>query len=359
MFGNRYDREVKKQEKQQAQEEKLKKKQQKEQQKQEMKLMKQEKKAKLKKRSGMKAVRIFVWTIIVFVLARGTVTLIKGDPLKQMEKNQVAYAEALKDENTINRKVFGFAENFVQKYYTYSEDARDEYASGLEAYMEKDSIRGLDVSIKGDSVVRLAKGYDIQKYSDSQVDVYVYVQMNRTIVDEAATEIDKKYKYVDEDMYLKIPIYIDPNTKAMIVEDVPLLVGKPDIASLPDDESSDFEVLTGTSATKIQDSIEEFLKVYYTSNQTQVDYFLTEPGKIKTASNGDQFEFDDIKECKATRLDNENYLTTVEYTILDNGLSTKQKINIKLKLVDGRYLVEELNTRCTNLNIKTEGENNE
>ena len=275
----------------------------------------------------MKAVRIFVWTVITFVLIRGTVTLVKGDPLKQMEKNQVAYAEDLKNENKVNRKVFGFAENFAQKYYTYEEENRDDYASSLSDYMPSDIRRDLSSNIRGSSIVRNAKGYDIKSYSDTQVDVYVYVQLNKTIVDNSTSEIDKKYKYIDEDVYIKVPVYIDPDTQEMVVEDVPLIVGKPDTAILPKDDGNDMDVnaLTGSSATKIQDSVEEFLKVYYTSSQTQVDYFLTEPGTIKTASNNDQFEFDKIKQCKATMLDTNIYLARVEYTILDNGITTKQK----------------------------------
>lgn len=308
--------------------------------------------AKLK-RSPIRFVRVLLWIVIVFIFIRGTVTLVRGDQVLEIKKQEKKFLQEMKDERAIDSKALSFAESFVNEYFQFSsEEEKEEYLARLSSYINP-KIEN-DIIIPNECWVDYVQAYDLKTYTDNQVDVYVYAIVVKKVPEDPNNPDKSKMKYESEDVYLKVPIYYDKNNN-LLVEDIPSIVGKPDNAKYPNN-TLDLSTVSGTQASEIKSSIEEFLKAYYEANQKQVDYFLLEPGSIKTASNKDIYKYESIEAIEAYELSDDRFLVTVKYKITDYGVETRQKNNFIIAYQDDKYMIKEMNARITNIDI-SKGEN--
>lgn len=308
-----------------------------------------DKPVKLKSATGIKVVRFVLWAFIIFLIIRGAVTILKPDPINTILKSQKDFEAKLSSENLLESRAFSFAENFANEYFNlYFGDAED-YTNRLRKYMYEDTLNSLNK--KGYMTTDYVKAYSVEKYSDNQLDVFVYAKVQYRTEKGGQDKVhDVKKRQYDihlRNVYIKIPIYYDKNEN-MIVEDAPLFVSEPEnIDYKLVDNYSDKEIADNNKTNEIKDSLNQFLKSYYQEEQTQVDYFLKVPGSIKAVKS--DHRFNGIEAITVIILDSNKYKAVVEYTVNSPGKDLKQKINLALIFEGDKYLIETMNTRTVNV----------
>lgn len=308
-----------------------------------------DKPVKLKTDTGIKVLRFIIWAFIILIFIRGIGTIIKADPVKEIKKEQDEFLVQLSERNLLESRAFSFAESFAREYFTIYIDGKDDYIKRLSKYMQNSVAETVDAT--GYMIPDEVRAYNIEKYSDNQVDVFVHgiVQIKTEKPgQEGITDKNKKqYDTTLKDVYIKVPIFVD-KLGNMIVEDLPLLIGEP---TLPEYKRVDNTLGASSADYNIQEdikgSINQFLKAYYEEEQTQVDYFLIKPGSIKAV--GGNSIFKEIESIKVYDLGSNKYQAILVYKVNNSGKELRQKININLEYKDDKYLISEMNTRTTNL----------
>ena len=308
-----------------------------------------DKPVKLKSATGIRVARYILWTLIVFLLIRGAVSILKPSPINIILDNQEKFEAKLSKESLLESRAFSFAENFAEEYFNLYYGDSEDYSNRLSKYMDKQIIDGLDK--KGYMTTDHVKAYSVERYSENQLDVFVYSKVQfrteKKGQDKVQDVTKKQYNIHKKDVYIKVPIFYDDNGN-MIVEDAPLIVAAPDLASYEiKDTYLGEEVADNDTTNAIKDSLNQFLKSYYQEEQTQVDYFLKSPGSIKAVRAGD--EFTGIESIKVIVLGSNKYKSIVEYKINSPGKTVKQKVNIDLTFEGDKYLVESMNSRTLNI----------
>lgn len=302
----------------------------------------------LKKDRGIKALRIFVWTIIGLVCFRGIVNIIKPDPVAAMQKNNDKFKAELSKENQIESRAFSFAESFVREYFTVFVGEKDDYQKRLSKYIDKNKIEDLDV--KNGTLVESVQSYDIKKYSDNQLDIYVYSKIQvktEKLGQESITDPNlKQYETSLRDVYVKVPIYYSDGGE-MIVENVPTIIGGPKLAVQKENtDSTGLGTANYQVAEEIRDSLNQFFKTYYSGDQTQVDYFLDKPGSISAVGGG--VEFIEIEKNSVYDLGNNKFKAVVEFKVKIAGKVLSQKMNVDIEYKGDKYLIKNIDSRTTN-----------
>lgn len=308
-----------------------------------------DKPVKLKSATGIRIARYTLWTLIVFLLIRGAVSVLKPSPLSTILDNQEKFEAKLSKESLLESRAFSFAENFAKEYFNLYFGNAEDYTNRLSKYMDRRIIDTLDKN--GYMTTDYVKAYSVERYSENQLDVFVYSKVQfrteKAEQDKVQDVTQRQYDIHQKDVYIEVPIFYDDNGN-MIVEDAPLIVSAPDAANYElKDTYLGKEIADNDTTNLIKDSLNQFLKAYYQEEQTQLDYFLKSPGSIVAVRSGD--EFTGIESIKVIVLDSNKYKAIVEYKTNSPGKTINQKINIDLTFESDRYLVESMDTRTLNI----------
>lgn len=308
-----------------------------------------EKPVNLKSATGIRAARYILWALIIFLIIRGAVSILRPDPINTILNSQKDFEAKLSEENLLESRAFSFAENFSREYFNLYFGDSEDYTNRLSKYMNKEIVGSLDK--KGYMTTDYVKAYSIERYSENQVDVFVYSKVQFKTEKGGQEQIhdvrQKQYDVHQRDVYIKVPIYFDESGN-MIVEDAPLFVSAPEIVDYPLKDSYIGEEIADNNKTNaIRDSLNQFLKSYYQEEQTQVDYFLKVPGSIRAVTSDNKFN--GIESIKVVVLGSNKYKAIVEYNINSPGKDLKQKVNLDLVFEGDKYLIENMNTRTLNI----------
>lgn len=308
-----------------------------------------DKPVKLKSATGIRLARYILWTLIVFLIIRGAVSILKPSPINTILDKQEKFEAKLSEESLLESRAFSFAENFSKEYFNLYFGNAEDYTNRLRKYMDNRIIDTLDK--KGYMTTDYVKAYALERYSDNQLDVFVYSKVQfrteKPGQDKVQDITKRQYDIHQRDVYIKVPIFYDKNGN-MIVEDAPLIVSAPKLAEYElKDTYLGEEVADNDISNAIKDSLNQFLKAYYQEDQTQVDYFLKSPGIIKAVKAGDEFK--GIESIKVIVLDTNKYKAIVEYKTNSPGKTINQKVNIDLVFEGDKYLVESMDARTLNI----------
>ena len=308
-----------------------------------------DKPVKLKSATGIRVARFTLWALIVFLTIRGAVSVLRPDPINSILDSQKNFEAKLSKENLLESRAFSFAENFTEEYFNLFFGDSEDYTNRLSKYMDKEIINSLDRS--GYMTTDYVKAYSVERYSETQVDVFVYAKVQfrteKPEQDKIQDVTKKQYDINQRDVYVKVPIYFDENGN-MIVEDAPLLVAAPEKVNYKlKDSYLGKEVANNDTTNAIKDSLNQFLKSYYQEDQTQVDYFLKTPGSIKAVRSDNSFN--GIESIKVIVLGSNKYKAIVENKITSSGKNLKQKVNLDLVFEGDKYLIESMDTRTLNI----------
>lgn len=309
---------------------------------------KEKKVSKLKSDIGVKAVRWFIWTIIILVCIRGVLSIIKPDPVNTVKKNNEEFKVQLSKDNQIESRAFSFAESFTREYFTLYSGEREDYQKRLSKYISRSKIENIDV--KGNTSIDSVQAYNIERYSEDQLDVYVHAK-TQIRTEKPGQEIitDPNLKQYDvslKDVYLKVPIYYTSSGE-MAVESLPILVGAPKMAmEKVNTENIGLGSASGGVTNEIKDSLNQFFKAYYQADQTQVDYFLQKPGSISAV--GMDTSFKGIEKNSVYDLGSNQFKAVVEFKVEMGGKTVNQSSNVNLEYKDNKYLIKTIDSRTVN-----------
>jgi len=131
-----------------------------------------DKPVKLKTDTGIKVLRFTIWAFIILIFIRGIGTIIKADPVKEIKKEQDEFLVQLSERNLLESRAFSFAESFAREYFTIYIDGKDDYIKRLSKYMQNSVAETVDAT--GYMIPDEVRAYNLEKYSENQVDVFVH-----------------------------------------------------------------------------------------------------------------------------------------------------------------------------------------
>lgn len=302
----------------------------------------------LKKNTGIKALRIFMWTVVGLLIFKGALGLLKPDPVREMQKNNEKFKAELSKENQIESRAFSFAESFAREYFTVYVGEKDDYQKRLSKYIDRSKIQDLD--IKSGTLVESVQAYDVKKYRENQLDVFVYAKIQVKTEKSGQESITdpklKQYETSLRDLYVKVPVYYS-NDGELIVENIPILIGSPKLAVQKEDtEGIGIGIANHAASEEIKDSLNQFFKAYYGGDQTQVDYFLDKPGSIYAV--GGNIEFMEIEKNSVADLSNNQFKAIIEFKVKIDGKILNQKMNVDVEYKGDKYLIKNIDSRTTN-----------
>ncbi len=305
---------------------------------------------KLNKTAGLKVLRILIWMVLAFIFIRGTITLIRPDPVSAMQKKEDNFMTKVSSTNAFENKAFSFAQNFAKDYMTHIPNDEASYKQRILKYMQQDLAESVKFDDNDYTTVLYSQAYDIKKYSDTQYDVFVYLRVQYKTENKSVPQIDPnniQYNISENDVYLDVPVAYTNN---FVVEDVPAVVAAPTKGYI---ESNSYNGNSASDSVNsdVQTDLNQFFKAYYEQNQTQVDYFLDlDSGQTVNALNG-RYTFDKLDKVTTYSTKSQNvYLAIVEFNVKDvNGNSLPQKFNVKITNKNSKYYINQLNTRSINI----------
>lgn len=305
---------------------------------------------KLVKKTPYKALRIALWVLIGVILFRGTMTLIRGSEAEKIDKENKAFLQTLNKESGLEIKAFNFAEAFTRDYFNRYPINTDDFKNRIMKYTSEQLASDMNNDSYSETIS--VSAFSFAKYFENQVNVKVEAKIKQYTKKAGQDKVSKNDIAYDTKLVtecIEVPIYISNNGN-MSVDDLPVMVAMPKKAQVPNKQyTGDTE--TDTNITnKINNSIEQFFKAYYELDQTQLDYFLADGSKEITGTNG-QYKLNKINAINIYKLQNNEYLATVDLTINNYGNDLKQHFNVTLVKQGDKYLIKSLQPRTSNLNI--------
>lgn len=289
---------------------------------------------KLKSSTTKKVGRIVLWMLVVFLILRGIGTIVYPSQTKKIlaDVNKTLYSNSTNMSEI--EDAAAFAQNFAIEYFTYKQGDAEGYKDRLSNYMNDESISSLNLNQDADIQAVDASAIHKSKYGPSSYDIDVKVKVKYVA------------KNTTKDLFLRVPITAD-NGK-YLVEEAPLLIGKPNIADI---KSSSFN---GTAANNsvsdsIKDMLNNFLKAYCEGSSVEIKYYLSNFKQSIKGLNGN-FKFKNIDDLTVYDMHG-SYLAILGYTVQDaeTQQEIKQRVHITIISKDNRFYVKDIQTRTNNI----------
>lgn len=318
----------------------------------------------LKKNTGMRALRIVLWTMLVFVFIKGIVSIFQKedgiDEVNAIINNFRQEFSSVKDEN---EELLSFAQNFGREYLTYRIGEKDDYIARIREYASNIVCNNSSlVDFRANAVCTYINAYRKEEYAVGQYDVYVYavVEYEKQVLNEDGQTYTTEVTQVETTMI--VPVYAAAGR--YIVEDIPFFVEDSVAADsyvAQNGYSGGAAITDAAKVEVIQTSITNFLTSYYEAEQSVIEYYLASTADRSkfTGLNG-RYSFRYIDNINCYQNADGSVLAVVRFIIVDtvNEAQLYQEFNVLLKedQASGRYYILDMNTKTKN--IRMEGELN-
>lgn len=288
-----------------------------------------------------KSGKAILWTLIIFLLIRGIFTLFRVSGKETADALIQSYIQTTAYQQKVEYEASAFAEAFTYEYYTFDED-REDYSIRIKKYIKISSQE--DHFAKDQAKVLQAKPYKINWISQNQLDIDVFAKVEYTIKNQTDDDTQQVQKITD-DLYIRIPIA--EKEGKYIIEDYPMMIPAQDKAEIKYTQYYTTEV-TKEEKDQIKTVIENFFKAYYTGNQGEIDYYITQNSDITKGLEG-RVKFIKLNSLQVFKEENTpEYTAIVNLTLKDHDHELNQRFNLNL-IKDNRYYIQEINTRTTNI----------
>jgi hypothetical protein len=318
---------------------------------------------KIRKKSGMIALRIVLWGFVSFIFFRGVITSVRPDTAGEALRVVRDFKAELSGVQMLDGQIQSFAEQFAVEYLTYTAgDEQDQRIRlsrfAVNAVIESTSTR---LARHSSSTPLYVNAYRKESYSDTQYDVFVaaLVQYRReNDIKGGNGNDDDENSIITETqrITLRIPVAFDNNR--YIIEGTPQFVN--DDIKLYEYEQEEFlgKEVSNTKKGEISAFLSDFFKAYYEENQGVIDVFLF-PEADRTGLQGlnGVFTFNQIDGGAMFHGEKQNELIAiVTLSVTDRNDNTlQQNLTVSLIEQDGRFFVSRLDTRINNLNLNNGG----
>lgn len=128
---------------------------------------------KIKSNNAKRVLRVLVWLVLALIFVRGVFSFIRPNPINELQKQTTAFMATQGKADIQKEQASAYANQFVKSYFTYSKGADEAYKNSLSKYLSKNvSFAGMK-ELSTNAKVQSSSTYKIEKYSDTQYDVYV------------------------------------------------------------------------------------------------------------------------------------------------------------------------------------------
>ncbi|MCL1832812.1 MAG: conjugal transfer protein [Oscillospiraceae bacterium] len=309
---------------------------------------------KIRKKSGMIALRVVLWGFIGFIFLRGVITSVRPDTAGEALKVVRNFRTELSNVQMLDGEIQAFAEQFAVEYLTYVAGGEDDQRARLSRFAVTAVIDAANSRLaKGSSSAPLyVNAYRKEAYSDTQYDVYVAALVQYTR--QGDKDDDGEIPIITESQRatLRIPVAFDNNR--YIIEGTPQFVNDDVKWHEYEVEAFSGKEVSDNKRKELSAFLNDFFKAYYEENQGLVDVFL-DPNADKSGMQGlsGLLTFDKIDGGLMYHTENANELIALMtlYVTDRNDNQVQQNFTVSLIEQDGRFFVSRLDTRINNLNI--------
>ena len=296
---------------------------------------------------GMKAARVILWAMLVFLCLRGAVSIAQGGT-----QSAAVDVGRLRQEIAVERardaQMLSFAEDFAREYLTYNAGGDQDYRQRISAYAPESLFSAVRIG-SGSAEAISATAYRHKAYSDTQEDVWVRLTVRYTTREYNATGDTMETSQLHE-ATLKVPIAF--TSDGFIVEDYPAFVTDARKATDYAQES-----YTGKNAEKetqvaVEAALENFFRAYYAENMSVIRYYLTPDAELDDFFGlSGRVAFQRLAECSVYMSEESDaLLAIVGVEVADvSGLVVMQRFHVELEPQDGQIHVRSINIRSKNI----------
>lgn len=305
----------------------------------------------MKKNTGMKALRVLFWLILLFIFFRGTFGILK--PTKASEITAIInnFKEEQKLIGDHPEELMQFAQDFAKEYLTYSKSGESDFRERIKPYVSKriNNLSGI-YSFKNSAKAIYVNAYRKEAYSSSQYDVYVSAEVQYEIKNLDTGEIKQSTNLCT----LKIPVTVTNN--GYCIEGLPLYVADNRL----DTSFNPEEAIPGTEidSKEIEPAVTNFLDAYYSQDQSMINYLLTEDAdKSKFIGLSKRYSFEKIDSIKTYKTEENEIICILKVKIQDavNEETIYQEFNVQIVQGGDKYYIKDMNSKITTLNLNQEG----
>lgn len=307
----------------------------------------------LKKNGAMKALRIIFWTILVFIFIRGVAAILVPNKETVVDQMIQEFQSSLKEEKELNTEALAFAQNFAREYLTYTQRGEEDYRQRIKPYVSNNVYNQQNiVDFKNSAAAAYVQAYRVEKYSDTQLDVYVLAEVEYFTTSLSQNQSTYETATESEQTVLKVPLYRADGK--YVVESLPLFVS--DSIGVEGYAVKDYygTSLKEAQTKEVKSSAENFLKAYYEQDTTVINYYLSASAEKSRFDGLDgRYAFGKITSISCYQEQGEAIVCLVEYTIKDrvNDTALVQKINLSVTKDGSRYYINAMNTRTGDIDF--------
>lgn len=306
----------------------------------------------MKKNTGLRILRVCLWSMLIFVFIRGLVSIFqrnKADVVDGMIRDFKANYSTFTNRN---EEVMSFAQNFAKEYLTYEVRGEEDYKKRLQTYVAETFWSSSLQDFRSSAEAVYVNAYRMEEYSQNQVDVYVQADV------EYRKQVKEGESYTEEvirnPVTLKVPVYYSGG--GYVVEAVPQFVA--DSLLLEGYRTENYygdASLSEEETEKVKTSVQNFLKAYLEADESVIYYYLDSSADKGEFSGLDgRFLLQSVDDVKCYQNAGGNIVCLVTYKIVDaqNDVVMLQNVNLTIKSNGGKYYIITMDTRTGNLNFK-------
>lgn len=283
--------------------------------------------SKIKSTMPLKIVRIVLWVMIFFIFLRGVIAILNSNDTAKQRQELETYMQQKTMQETAKSTAIGFAENFIRDYLTDTGERDSDYSYRMSRYISD----GVNIEAPGMKCdVTNVNACEVSFLGDTSAEVTVIATVN--------------YGKAEKFFTIKVPVYVKDGRCA--VDALPQIVPPADKAEVNSySKTYAGTEISDTAKKEIIPILESFFKTYYSGNENELSYYITEEFPYKHGLEG-IVEFKKMDNLRVYfDAESGEYTAMAAISIADSEMVLKQNIYLTMLRSDGRYYISNISTR--------------
>lgn len=291
------------------------------------------------KTTGLRKIgKVLLWTLVIFLIFRGVVSILDNKSQDEMVKTIDDYRSQAEQRETVRSGAAAFAENFVYEYYSFDGKGGTDYTNRIGRYLASSVNISKPMGGSAATMVLSAKTTKISLASEDRMDVDVSAKVRYTAIENTSGGAIQ-----DKDLNIRVPVAYKDEKYA--VDAAPIFIPEEDVADVEGAKAYTGTEVSQQEKQELRQVLESFLTTYYEGNDQEVSYYISTDSPIKHGLNG-AFTFGGLKRMSAYNLEESGkYLVNTTVSVTDNGQEIVQDMYIYLSEEGDKIYINQITTR--------------
>lgn len=291
----------------------------------------------LKTDTAMKVGRIILWAVILFLLARGIISILQPRSDVLVQGMITEFQEDAEQWEKVQIEAAAFAEGFATEYYTCLGSYDKEYMKRLKPYVAKNSDIKAPIGSSYATSVVSAKTQRIGYLDSDNYDVDVHLKVKYTPLNESIVAKTKE-------IYIRVPVSTDGKGNYAVTS-IPMYIPVEVAGTISSVGTYTGNTVENKVKSSIKETLSSFFPVYFSGSANEISYFVTEDSDIKRTAAG-MVEFGSLNSAVIVQdPETGEYLVDAELIVKDDGTDMRQRLFLRMTYEKKHYYVKEINTR--------------